>query len=406
LEILTNSQQNILTNNLGNYFQDFPKLKKIVEISIFFKAYNITNIIVENYITPNLDKTSCLKVLIDYMEYIYNEELRLIFLSLIHVCIGIASNNIFYLVNNNHEELFEIAEDSLEEIFERYFESVIFNTTKDHSLLIRLMIEYRKLNDVYELLENERKRAINIFDKVYKEGLDPTIIWNIKSNDPSSGFYKESEEFEFEKISIIMINYYDAIKDIYNTAIKITDIKDLKNTTNSEIDSQININQNQQNYNQTLNQNQFIISILSICEIPEIKFKSKINFNCIFSNTKSKVLVFKIEKFSKNFVAFDEIDFSMKIYFMISYNFSSILTHICKNFYEYHSLNSISKISRNVLNIILRNEILNVQNEDEVLSAGMNWGKKKNINKKIKKFVSFITVFILFFNILNYFILK
>ena len=380
MEILINSQQNNLTNKYSNYFQDFFTLKKVVEISIFFKAFNITKIIVEDHITPNLDKSSCLKVLIDYMEYIYNEEFRLIFLSLIHVCIGIASNNIFYLVNNKREELFAIAEDSLEEIFERYFESVIFNTSKDHSLLIRLMIEYRKLNDVYELLENERKRAINIFDKVYQEGLDPTIIWNIKSNDPASGFYKESEEFEFEKISIIMINYYDAAKDIYNMAIKITDIKDIKNTTNSETDSQININQNlnlnlnlNQNHNQ--NQNQFIISILSICEIPEIKFKSKINFNCIFSNTKSKVLVFKIENFSKNFEVFEEIDFSMKIYFMISYNFSSILTHICRNFYEYYSLNSISKISRNVLNIILRNEILNVQNEDEVLSAVMNWSK-------------------------------
>jgi len=372
MEILINSQQNNLTTKFANYFQDFSTLKKVVEISIFFKAFSIIKIIVEDHITPNLDKTCCLKVLIDYMEYIYNEEFRLIFLSLIHVCIGIASNNIFYLVNNKHEELFAIAEDSLEEIFERYFESVIFNTSKDHSLLIRLMIEYRKLNDVYELLENERKRAINIFDKVYQEGLDPTIIWNIKSNDPASGFYKESEEFEFEKISIIMINYYDAAKDIYNMAIKITDIKDLKNTTNSETDSQININQNQ-------NQNQFIISILSICEIPEIKFKSKINFNCIFSNTKSKVLVFKIENFSKNFEVFEEIDFSMKIYFMISYNFSSILTHICKNFYEYYSLNSISKISRNVLNIILRNEILNVQNEDEVLSAVMNWSKKLKI---------------------------
>ena len=313
------------------------------------------------------------------MEYIYSDDYRNLFLNLIHICIGIAANNIFFLVNNKHEELFAIAEDSLEEIFERYFESVIFNNSIDHSLLMRLMIEYRKLNDIYELLENERKRAINIFDKLYQDGLDPTIIWNIKSNDPASGFYKESEEFEFEKISLIMINYYDAQKDVYNMAIKITDLRDTKNTTNSESDSQMNF----------LQQNQFIISILSICEIPEIKFKSKINFNCIFSNTKSKVLVFKIENFSKMFQKFEEIDFLMKIYFMISYNFSSILTHICKNFYEYYSLNSISKISRNVLNIILKNEILNVQHEDEVLHAVMNWSKNLFFILKIFVFLYF-----------------
>lgn len=368
---------------------DLQIQKKIVEISIYFKAYNITKIIVEEYITPNLDKTTCLQILHDYMEYIYNEEYRNIFLNLIHVCMGIASNNIYYLVNNKNEDLFSIPEDSLEEIFERYFESVIFNNSIDHSLLMRLIIEYRKLNDIYELLENERKRAINIFDKLYIDGLEPTIIWNVKSKDPSKGFYKESEEFEFEKISLIMINYYDATKDVYNMAIKITDLKDIKTTTNytsPENDSPVlnyfnnNSNNNNMNNNNTATgnnqaKNQFIVSVLSICEIPEIKFKSKINFNCIFSNTKSKVLVFKIENFSKNFDKFDEIDFSMKIYFMISYNFSSILTHICKNFYEYYSLNSIAKISRNVLNIILKNEMLNVQHEDEVLYAVMNWSK-------------------------------
>ncbi len=379
MEIFSSSQHNSLaTTKVSNFFQDPQLTKRLVDIAIYFRAYNIATIIVEDYITPNLDKSCCLLILHDYMEYIYNEDYRNIFLNLVHISIGLAANNIFFLVNNKHEELFAIPEDSLEEIFERYFESVIFNNSIDHSLLMRIMIEYRKLNDIYELLENERKRAINIFDKLYQDGLDPTIIWNIKSDDPAAGFYKESEEFEFEKISLIMINYYDAQKDVYNMAIKVTDLRDVKNTNHSESDSQINFLPPQQQPNQQhQQQNQFIVSILSICEIPEIKYKSKINFNCIFSNTKSKVLVFKIENFSKMFVGkFEEIDFSMKIYFMISYNFSSILTHICKNFYEYYSLNSISKISRNVLNIILKNEILNVQNEDEVLHAVMNWSKK------------------------------
>ena len=291
-------------------------------------------------------------------------------MNLIHNCIGIGSNNIFYLINNKKEDLFSIPEDSLEEIFERYFETVIFNNTLDNSLLMRCMIDYRKLNDIYELLENERKRAINIFEKLHQDGMDPTIIWNIKSENPSAGFYKESEEFDFEKISLIMINYYDASKDVYNMAIKITNINDQKNNTNFDTDSQVNNNQ----------QNQYIVSILTICEIPDINFKSKINFNCIFSNSKSKVLIFKIENFTKYFEKFKELDFNLKIFFMISYNFSSILSHICKNFYEYYSLNSISKISKNVLNIILKNEILNVQHEDEVLHAVMNWGKKIYFN--------------------------
>ncbi len=148
-------------------------------------------------------------------------------------------------------------------------------------------------------------------------------------------------------------------------ALKITSIKDV-NGNSVDIES-----------------TQFIFSILSICEIREINFKSKINFNCIFTNTKTKILVSKIENFSKYFetngLKFSNLSYSLVIYFNISYNFSSVLTHICRNFYEYHSLNSISRISRNVLNIILKNNSLNVRMEDEVLYAVMNWSKYKYI---------------------------
>ncbi len=298
-----------------------------------------------------MEKNTCLKIIKDYINYIYEENSKNLFLELIQTSIDIASNNIYYLISNLNDELFSISEDSLEEIIERYFESVIFQSNLDHSLIMRLMMKNRKINNIYELLENERKRSISIFEKLYHDGLEPTIMWKIKSEDPKLGFYKESEEFQYEKINIILINYYDANNDVYNMALRLTDIRD-ENNDNSQ---------------------QNVISILSICEINEIKYKSKINFNCIFSNTKTKVLVTKIENFSKYFENFNELDYSLTIYFNISYNFSSILTHICKNFYEFHSLSSISKLSKNVLNIILKNNLLNVRTEDEVLFAVINW---------------------------------
>jgi hypothetical protein len=228
---------------------------------------------------------------------------------------------------------------------------------------MRLMMKNRQLNNIFELLENERKRSIDIFDKLYLDGLEPTIIWKINSDDPGNGYYKESEAFQFEKLDLIMINYYDANKDVYNLALKLIDI-----------------NKNDENNNNPDDNMQYIVSILSICEIKEINYKSKINFNCVFSNTKTKVLVFKIENFSKLFKNFENIQYSMTIYFNISFNFSAILTHICKNFYEFHSLNSISKIPKNVLSIILKNKFLNVRSEDEVLQAILTWSKKLYFN--------------------------
>lgn len=348
--------------------QKFDQLtcKRLIDISVFFKSMNSVKNLVNDCILPNLEKQTCLKLIKDYIDFLYDEETRNPFVSLVQKCMEIAAKNIFYLINNQSDQLFQISKESLEEIIERYFESVMFNVNIDHSLIIRLMIKSRRLQDIYDLLENERKRSITTFEKLQEEGMEPTIIWKIDSSNPNEGFYKESEPFFFENVSLILINYYDAEKDLYSMALKITEIKDCNN---NPIDTE------------TM---QSIVSILSICEINEINFKSKINFNCIFTNTKTKILVSKIENFSKYFIdagmKFEDIKYSLVIYFSISYNFSSILTHICKNFYEYYSLNSISKISRNVLNIILKNESLNVRNEDEVLYAVMNWGKNIILN--------------------------
>jgi hypothetical protein len=349
----------LLTNSVNNQKikVDLPTCKKLVDVAVFIKSSRTITNLINECIMPNLDKLTCLKIIKNYIDLIYESEVGSNFVSLMHKCIEIAASNIFYLINNMSDELFSISKDSLEEIIEKYFESVIFNVNIDHSLIMRLMMKSRKLADIYDLLENERKRSIAIFEKLYEEGLEPTIIWKIESQYPNEGFYKESEEFLFENVSLILINYYDASKDLYSLALKITDLKD---RNNNPVESELG---------------QFIVSILSICEIKEINFKSKINFNCIFSNTKTKILVTKIENFSNYFTNFENISFSLVIYFSISYNFSSILTHICKNFYEYYSLNSISRISRNVLNIILKNESLNVRSEDEVIYAVMNWGK-------------------------------
>jgi hypothetical protein len=340
---------------------DLFTCKKVIEIGVYLKKINLIKTIINDSICPHLDKISCLRILKDYINYLYKDDTRNLFVNIVQKSIEIASNNIFFLINNLQEELFSISKDTLEEIIERYFESVMFNTNIDHSLIMRLMMKSRKVNDIYELLENERKRSLAVFEKLYHEGLEPTIIWKIDADDPSCGYYKESEEFVYENVSIILINYYDSDKDIYSMALRFTNIKDVNNTS-IDIDS-----------------TQFIFSILSICEIKEINFKSKINFNCIFTNTKTKILVSKIENFSTLFsnvgLKFNNLNYSLIIYFNISYNFSSVLTHICRNFYEYHSLYSISRISRNVFNIILKNNSLNVRSEDEVLYAVMIWSK-------------------------------
>jgi hypothetical protein len=330
---------------------DLESSRKVIDIAVYFKAYNLIKSIICDSIIPNLDKHTCLKIIKNYIKFIYddNSSIKGLFVNLVLYTFEIASKNIYYLLNNSPDELFSISDDSLEEIIERYLESCMFQQNLDHSLIMRLMLKNRGLNNIFDLLEHERKRALLIFDKLYQDGLEPTIIWKIVSEDPFNGYYKESEEFQFGSINLVLINYYDANKDIFNLAIRLKE--DIQNSS------------------------QHIISILSLCEIKEIGFKSKINFNCIFTNTNTKVLVFKIEFFSKMFKKFENLEYSLIVYFNISFNFSAILTHVCKNFYEFHSLSSIAKIPKNVLNIILKNNILNVRSEDEVLLAIITWSK-------------------------------
>lgn len=212
---------------------------------------------------------------------------------------------------------------------------------------MRLMIKIRKLSDIFELLENERKRSLNIFEKICSDGLEPTIIWKIKTFEKNSGFYKESDEFTFEDLNAVLINYYDLQKDVYHIAIKINGISNEPNSNNDL--------------------SNIVFSFLSICEIKELNFRSKTNFHCIYNNSKAKVLLCKIENFSKLIENNQNREFTLSIYFNLSCNFSSILSHICKNFYEYYSLHSISKIPKNVLFIIIKNKFLNIRNQDEVL---------------------------------------
>lgn len=327
--------------------------------------------LIDECIFPSLEKNNCLRIIKEYIKKLYDNNTKRVFINLIQAAIDLASNNIFYLINNKYNELIGIGIDPLEEIIEHYFESVIFKNNIDNSIIMRLLINSRNLSDINDLLENERKRSITNFEKMHydldQKIQEPSIIWNIKCDKPTEGFYKESEEFQFEKISLVLINYYDQIKDTCSIAIKIKSIL----TESNQIES----NHNNSIIGNDKNSQQYIISLLSICEIPEINLKTKINFNCIFTNLKSKVLICKIENFSQKFKNFDMLDYNLSIYFNISYNFSSILTHICRSFYEYYSLPTIGKLSKNVLNIILKYENINVRSEDEVLEAVSNWSK-------------------------------
>ena len=129
-----------------------------------------------------------------------------------------------------------------------------------------------------------------------------------------------------------------------------------------------------------------LINILLLCEISEINYKSHINFNGIYTKNNSRFLVCKIDNFIKKFKnQKNEYEFSLKIYLSRNYLFPIIIEHICQDFDKYYNLPSINKLPRSAMNILLKNDNINIVNKENYkLYAIENWIKYKNgsISKK------------------------
>ena len=102
----------------------FPKMdshatKKLISICEYFKNIDLIGNLINEIIMPNLDKFTCLKILKDYLDKVYNEQTKSLYTDLVQRCFEIASKNIFYLINNHQSDLAILNEESLEEIIER-----------------------------------------------------------------------------------------------------------------------------------------------------------------------------------------------------------------------------------------------------------------------------------------------
>lgn len=282
--------------------------------------------------------------------------------------IDLVSQNLNFAISNGYLRL--LPPKISEIIFEKYFENSKQNFENDSLIISELMNLRGVKDDIYELLECEHKNSKEKFSKLVDEGIKPSLSWPISVSEANS--FKESEAFFIidNLISVILISYYDSNSDEYSIGIKINNDNSICEENNTNI------------INET---NNFILSFLTVCEIPELQFKSKINYVCVFSNCKTKVLICKIQKFSTKCSVKTtpfNFEFTFNIYTFISYNFSSILSYICKNFSSngFNTLPSISTVSNKILNIILKNTELTVNSEDDVVIAVMKW----LVNKQVK----------------------
>ena len=418
---------NLLSTHLDKNPSLCVHIRKLINICIDFRLYDVIEKEINEFLLPKISKNNCLEIVTNFIDLIFEEKIQKYFINLIKKGISTISYNLPEFIINKKDSLFLLSNETLEEIVEIFFENKDknlenFNNNKNIQMndkeeeqdiknVLELLMHARNIidNDIFSLLENERKNALKNFETSVNEDKDykPKFIWKIKYCDIKNEIYQEYKVC-LENINLLLISYYEPVKDTFQLALQIIGVKENKNINitssslkrNKEKNGENNISDNIEliSYNNietytknNLNNNNMdknilinnIISILYSCELPEIGFKSKINFNCVQPNCESKFLVFKLDNFSK-LVGFSNnnktIDFSIKFYFSRNYIFSSIINHISKNLEIYHKYYTVSKIPKLALYIILKSDniIDSSKNECFKLQFIKNWMQNSN----------------------------
>ena len=389
-------------------FSKLTNLKKIIDICLFLNTIPIISQLIEEEKHLKPDINNCIEIVNLFLDYIYekNETVKNIFIKIIQDTLIYIAKNLIELIDSKLEDLYSLNGETLEEIIELYFKYVDTqkNSKKNLSNVIELLMYNRGIkSDIFMLLENERKKAIRNFEDLFNDSqnkIEPNFIWNISYDDTNKQNYQETTT-SFDGLNILLISYYVSENDNFQLALQILDEDSNNNINNSKddfledkitFDDDTNTAKKIQNKNITESNNN-LINILSLCEISEINFKSHINFNGIYSKNKSRFLVFKLDNFRKKFININnniennKIKFFLKIYFSRNYVFSQIIKHICQNFDKYYKYDSITKIPRSAMNILLKNENFIQKNEYYKLYAVENWFKNRKNSGNSKKFL-------------------
>ena len=394
---------NLLSLNLEQNAALCSYIRKLINICIELQLYDIIEKEINEYLLPIISKDNCLEIVINFIDLVFQEKIQKYFIDLIKTALLSISNYLPEFINNKKELLSLLSNETLEEVIEIYFESK--NKLKENNIdynnsveqeqkytknVMDLLMKIRNINnDIFSLLEYERKNALTNFGQCINEDKDykPKFIWKLKISDITNEIYQEYK-LCIDNINLLLICYYEPEIDTFQFALQVIGT----NLSSISIMSEDNIKNNnaeENDFNNSINNN-FLqametVSILYLCEIPEINFKSKINFNCINQKCKSKFLIFKLEKFSKLIDISNNSkkskDFTINFYFTRNYIFSSIIDYIGQNLDIYHKYLSVSKIPKLALCIILKkdNMIDCQKNEAYKIQLIQNW-LKNNIN--------------------------
>ena len=449
------------------------KIRRSIDIALYLSAFSILKDILSFFVINSITKSNCIDLILLYkdllIDFSNNEIVCNPINDLINKCKLNVGKFLIYIIENKKEELLNLSERLIDEIIGIYFKYFDKGNEDDNKKVFAFVMELRRINNgnILNLVEGERMRIVNAFqysvgeygygdnDKFMKiKNYFPVEVVELRLNinDITKGFIQE-HNIKIEDVCFRLMCNYSYKNDELTIRMQ---LNKNKQNTNSDNNNDLSLSQTLSSssllsssnnsiiftanektkcsYSLTNNNNNFfshinnsnnnmthnMISILSYCNIFDIKYTSKTNFNCLYTNLQQITTLFTIQKFyqqlllspkkthddsinneplssthlhSNPFQSSFSIDTTINIYFARSFFFSALLSHVSKHFdyyIEQISLKSLQILPKTVFRLILNYPLFNPPSSEKLLEVILTWLKNKeqliNINTCIDMF--------------------
>ena len=274
------------------------------------------------------------------------------------------SNNIHNINTINKEKVEKNEKNSIKSNSYNFENVIKLKTLKK---IIEFLANRRSQNDFFCLLSNEFMKIsceenINEINNLP----NPTFLLKLDVNDINNYYEEfpiESQINNNEQKRIVFIIYYKKTEDSFNVALKLAraEKQNGKNSSN----------------NITINNNPIcdfdILTFLSSVSIEELEIK-QINIKSM-SNNKSMHEILKINNFTKLLSLSKNEYLTLKIFLKPCFTHSMLCNYLFYNFDELYNNKNIFKISKSLLNSIIRKRQINNKdsNMDKIVISLFNW---------------------------------
>ena len=369
------------------YITEYHDREKLLRISEFFDNENFTFSLISDVIMPRLTIENSFNYLsISYEKLKYasntNGEVDNIWFDFFIKCLDIVGKNLtYYYKKGRFKEIANFDIKILDELYEKFSSHLVINNfliTEDVSLdtlrgnaillsnleaIINYLIQFRAQKNFFDLLTNEYMKICSEENVNDLNSLpNPTFLLKININELDSYYEEYTLDISLGMKQIVFIVFYRKSDDSFNVAFKLIE------------------KQNPMNSNQ-MNGSFKIISFISSVVIEELSNR-QMNVKSI-SNNKSMHSIYKINNVRNlisNSMNYETHYLTLKILLKPCFIHSMLTSYLLLNFNNLYNQPNISKISKQLLILILKNKHFGNVSDDKVVLFLLNWCKFIYIN--------------------------